>query len=104
MGSAEDQPRRPRIRIPAIYLPREPARRGIAVPRAVRGVAFPARGVVSPPNGIGGRYVNRKTCSFQKYGQSMIFAIRQLVSQALPRSLKNAIIDIRDPISAFAYH
>ena len=34
----------------------------------------------------------------------MIFAIRQLVSQALPRSLKNAIIDIRDPISAFAYH
>src|ERR1035437_4681463 len=48
MGSAEDEPRRSRIRIPAIYLPRVPARRGIAVPRAVRG----ARGVVSPPNGI----------------------------------------------------
>src|ERR1035441_2104589 len=53
VGSAEDEPRRSRIRIPAIYLPREPASRGIAVPRAVRGAAFPARGVVGPTNGTG---------------------------------------------------
>src|ERR1019366_1581297 len=54
MGSAEDQPRRSRIRLPPIPLPREPASRRIAVPRAVRGAAFQARGVVGPPNGIGG--------------------------------------------------
>ena len=34
----------------------------------------------------------------------MIYAIRQLVSKVLPRSVKNTIVDIRDPIVAFAYH
>lgn len=34
----------------------------------------------------------------------MIYAIRQLVSKVLPRSLKNTIVDISDPIKAFAYH
>ena len=33
----------------------------------------------------------------------MIYAIRQWVSQRLPWSLKNVLIDIRDPIVAFAY-
>jgi hypothetical protein len=34
----------------------------------------------------------------------MIYAIRQMVSKLLPRSVKNIIVDIRDPIVAFAYH
>src|ERR1017187_1818041 len=54
MGSAEDQPRRSRLRLPAALLPGEPANPGIAVLRAVRGAAFQARRVVGPPNGIGG--------------------------------------------------
>jgi len=34
----------------------------------------------------------------------MVYSLRQFVSKALPQSVKNAIVDIRDPIEAYAYH
>jgi hypothetical protein len=33
----------------------------------------------------------------------MIYTIRTLISKVLPWSVKNAIVDIRDPVAAFAY-
>ena len=34
----------------------------------------------------------------------MIKTIRQLISNVLPRKVRNTVVDIRDPIKAFAYH
>ena len=34
----------------------------------------------------------------------MTYSLRQFVSKVLPRSVQNTIVDLRDPIVAFAYH